>query len=225
MGNIDAMSRLWSVVVMSFGWSVFALFGYATAGMIGGAIPSNAGWTPPAKGVRIFIETNGVHSGIVMPKMAAGVDWRDLAQPGHIADPAWAAASHVAIGWGERAFYIGTPTWADIRLSTTLHAAIGSDETLVHLSHIAEPVPNADQRAVILRPAEYRRLAGFIRASLRAPHPGHRHGYGRHDVFYEGAGRYSAVRTCNAWTGDALRHAGVRIGAWTPFSVTVMGWF
>ena len=50
-------------------------------------------------------------------------------------------------------------------------------------------------------------------------------GYAANDAFYPGTGRYDAIHTCNAWTGDALRHAGVRIGAWTPFPITVMRWF
>jgi uncharacterized protein (TIGR02117 family) len=78
-------------------------------------------------------------------------------------------------------------------------------------------------RTLVLRPDEYRRLAAFIRRSF-AGRPAHRHGYGGWDVFYDARGTYSAVRTCNAWTGEALRHAGVRMGSWTPFPYTVMRW-
>ena len=78
-------------------------------------------------------------------------------------------------------------------------------------------------RRVLLRPEEYRRLAAFVRASLKSRRrwPG----YAAHDVFYEARGRYSAVTTCNEWTGAALRAAGVRVGRWTPFADTVLGWF
>ncbi len=207
------------------GGLVLALLGYGAAGMVGGAIPVNTAWRPPARGIAIIVETNGVHTGLILPKLAAGVDWRGLAQPGDIADPRYAARTHLAIGWGERAFYLGTPRWTDIQLSTTLHAATGSDDTLVHVEHVERPTPNIDQRVIILRPQEYRRLAAFIRASLNGKHPAHRHGYDRYDAFYAGRGRYDAVRTCNAWTGAALRSAGVRVGWWTPFAVTVMGWF
>ncbi len=50
-----------------------------TAGMVGGTIPSNASWTEPESGVRIYIESNGVHTGIVMPQAGSGEDWSDLA--------------------------------------------------------------------------------------------------------------------------------------------------
>lgn len=203
---------------------MLVLLGYATAGMIGGAIPVHADRRAPRDGVTIWVESNGIHTGIIVPKVAAGVDWRALFPPQHIADPRFGAYDHLAIGWGEQAFYLETPTWADVKARTILAAAFGSDATLVHVQHIPAPVAADDVRRVVLRPEEYRRLAAFIRASVV---PGARRysGYGRYDVFYQSRGHYSARRTCNAWTGDALRHAGVRTGAWTPFPVTVLGWF
>ena len=77
---------------------------------------------------------------------------------------------------------------------------------------------------IVVTPAQYRRLAAYIRASFRDGGARYR-GYAGYDAFYDANGRYDAVRTCNSWTGDALRFAGVRVGAWTPFPVTVMGWF
>ena len=203
---------------------VLIVAGYGAAGMIGGTIPTNADWREPAQGVPIWIEDNGVHTDIVMPKVAAGVDWRDLAKPGDIADPRYAAFDHVAIGWGERAFFLDTPTWWDVRPRTIIAAAVGSDATLLHVEHVPRPVVSNDVRMIRLTPEQYRRLADFISTSVVT---GGRHyrGYAGYDVFYEARGHYDAVRTCNDWTGDALRHAGVRIGAWTPFPVTVTGWF
>lgn len=203
---------------------VLILVAYGAAGMIGGTIPTNAGWREPATGIPVWIEDNGVHTDIVMPKVAAGVDWRDLAKPGDIADPRYAAFDHVAIGWGERAFFLDTPTWWNVRPRTIVAAALGSDATLLHVEHVPRPVVDDGVRMIRLTPAQYRRLADFISASV-GPGGNHYRGYAAYDVFYEARGHYDAVRTCNDWTGDALRHAGVKIGLWTPFPVTVMGWF
>jgi uncharacterized protein (TIGR02117 family) len=197
---------------------------YVAAGLVGGLIPRNAAWRPPVDGVTIYIESNGVHTGLVLPKLAAGIDWRARVPAGDLRDPRYAAHDHVVFGWGERAFYLETPTWADVNARTILAAAFGSDRTLVHVEHIARPRPGEDVRAIVLRPDEYRRLAAYIAATF-APGAAALPGYGRGDVFYEAGGHYDALRTCNAWTGDALRHAGVRVGVWTPFPVTVMRWF
>ncbi|WBH15506.1 TIGR02117 family protein [Sphingomonas radiodurans] len=197
---------------------------YPVAGVVGGLIPSNAGWAPPERGITIYIESNGIHTGIVMPKLAAGVDWREDFPARDLVDPRYGALDHLSIGWGERNFYIGTPTWADLKPSVVLGAAVGSDETMVHVDHVPRPAPDGEVRRLVVRPAEYRRLAAYVRASLVPG--GERHpGYFRYDVFYAAHGRYSAIHTCNAWVGNALRFAGIRVGAWTPFPGAVMRWF
>ncbi|HEX8389399.1 MAG TPA: DUF2459 domain-containing protein, partial [Sphingomonas sp.] len=115
--------RRWGrVASLWIGGALLALIGmlalYAVAGLVGGAIPVNRGWRPPERGVRVFVESNGVHLGIVVPKNAAGVDWRELARPEHLADPRYGAHLYLSFGWGERDFYLDTPSWADVRLRT-----------------------------------------------------------------------------------------------------------
>lgn len=205
-------------------WIGLLLYGYAAAGLIGGAIPANRDWRAPGHGVRIFVESNGVHVGIVVPKVAAGVDWRPLLRPDHLRAPRYAGYDHASFGWGDAVFYLNTPTWWDVRPGIVAAAATGSERTLVHVDHVPAPRPGTDVRAIVLTADQYRRLAAFIRASI-APGAAHRPGYGPNDAFYTARGRYSALRTCNAWVGEALRHAGVRIGAWTPFPATVLWWF
>ena len=200
------------------------LAAYGAAGMIGGSIASNPGWRAPANGVPIFIEANAVHSAIIVPKVAAGVDWRPVARAADLGDARFANEEYLAIGWGQHRFFLETPAWADVRLSTVLAASLGSDKTLVHVDHLPRPIVGGHVRAIVLRPYEYRRLAAFITASMK-PRGRRYHGYGDWDAFYEGRGHYDALTTCNSWTGNALRYAGVRIGMWTPFPVTVLGWF
>lgn len=199
---------------------------YLLAGQIGGAIPANRAWREVEAGVTIYVETNGIHTGVTVPAVAAGIDWRALVPASDLTDPRH-ARPWLAFGWGERAFYLETPTWADVKLGTVARSAFGSDATLMHVDHVARMRPGADARPVTLTAQEYRRLAAFIRQSFklrdgRAIRVG---SYGPADVFYEATGHYNALRTCNSWTGEALRHAGVRTGAWTPFPWTVMWWF
>lgn len=198
---------------------------YVLAGLLGGLVPANRGWRPAAAGgITIWVESNGIHTGLVVPKVAGGVDWRGLVRPEHLADPRYGARDHLSFGWGERAFYLETPTWWDVRPATILAAAVGSDRTLVHAEHLPRPQPGDGARPIRLTVPQYRRLAAFIRASF-ADRPAAIRGYDRWDVFYEARGHYSMMGTCNAWTGAALRTAGVRVGRWTPFPATVMWWF
>jgi len=195
---------------------------YLVAAAILGHIPANADWREPTAGTTIFIQTNGVHTGIVMPVAAQGIDWRDRVRASDLPDPS-GAGQWLAFGWGDRGFYIDTPTWRQARLSTIATALIGSGATVIHVDHLGAFSADENWRPLRLRPAEYRRLAAFIAATFA---DGHRvtPGYTPRDVFYPATGHYSALRTCNAWTGEALRHAGIRMGKWTPLEADVMRW-
>ncbi|WP_150125510.1 TIGR02117 family protein [Sphingomonas sp. LM7] len=196
---------------------------YVAAGLVGSAIPANDEWVPPARGVTVYVADNGIHTDLVLPVSAEGVAWDDLLRPEHLADPRRAAASHIAFGWGDRDFYLNTPTWWDVSPIRVGKALVGASATVMHVSRIAAPRVGPNVKAVVLRPDEYRRLAAFIRANFGEGAPAR--GYGGSDAFYVAQGGYSAIRTCNAWTGKALRAAGVRVGKWTPFPSGVMQWF
>ena len=229
IAGLGALTRIWGWLARIMGGVVLVVALYVAAGFVGGAVAVNRDWVEPADGIVVFVESNGVHTGIVVPKVAGGIDWRGLARSEDLRDPRYAAYDHLSFGWGEKRFYLETPTWAEVKPATIAAAAFGSTATLVHVDHVPLPRASADVRRIVLRPAEYRRLAAYIRASLAdvsgngggARYPG----YGGYDAFYEARGRYSAVTTCNSWTGAALRFAGVRVGAWTPFPATVLWWF
>jgi uncharacterized protein (TIGR02117 family) len=215
-------------------WTVLALalllaipFTYLSAALTLGLVPANPFWAEAERGVTIFIRTNEVHTWIVMPKVAPGTDWRSYAPGNHVADPRWGAASHVAIGYGNRQFYLDTPTWAELSPATAFWALAGTGPTLLHVEHIHDPQPDEITRPIVLRPEEYRRLADFIARRFALgpdgrPIPLLGRGYGPSDIFYEAQGGYSFVMTCNEWTGRALRFAGIRTGLWTPLEPSIM---
>lgn len=218
--------RLGRVARGVLGTVALILFAYIAIGLALGAVPRRAVAMPAAgpDAVTIFVESSAVHTAIILPKQAAGVDWRGWARPQDLRDPRYAGFPYLAIGWGEAGFFRETPHWRDIRPGTILHAALGSDQTLIHVDHLPLPHANGnDVRAVRLSPQAYRRLVSFIRASRRRDGR-HYPGYDVYDAFYEANGRYSARHTCNSWTGDALAAAGVRMGWWTPFPWTVTSW-
>lgn len=199
---------------------------YFAGALLGGLIPANAGWQEADRGVTIFVRTNGVHTWLMVPTTAAGIDWRPIAPAHHIEDPRY-ASNYLAIGYGNRDFYLNTPTWADLSPRTAVAAAFGRGPSLVHVEHEHDPVPNEWQKPLTLSEDEYRKLAAHIRQSFEFDAFGHTipligRGYGPSDIFYEARGRYNAYRTCNEWTGEALRAAGIRTGVWTPLSQSIM---
>lgn len=208
-------------------WPSAALIALVTAfflsAWVGSAIPRNGGWSEPEAGVTIMVETNGVHTAIVMPLVTPQKDWREEFPTSDLADPA-APYTHVSVGWGEREVFLNTPTWADLDPGTALRAA-WNGSGLLHVSHYVRPAASPDHRELVLRPAEYAALVRAIErqvlpAAARRRYPG----YTKNDMFYDAPGTYHLGNTCNQWTSDTLAAAGVRTGWWTPLSGGVMKW-
>ncbi len=205
--------------------TVIALF--AVAGWIGSSVPRNPDWREPAVknpgSVEIMVESNGVHTALVLPLVTVQKDWRGMFPAADLAVPDM-PYTHVSVSWGEREVFLNTPTWWDLRPITVLRiAGIGGDG-LIHAAHYVRPAPADDIRPVRLTPVQYRRLTAAIETSLpqgrRVRYPG----YGPQDVFYDAPGHYTAANTCNQWTSNMLAEAGVRTGWWTPFAGGVMKW-
>ena len=198
---------------------------YFLALVILGLIPANWGWREADRGVTIFVNTNGVHTGIGMPLHNEIMDWRPYVPAEHLRVPA--RGNYIIVGYGHRDFYLNTPSWAELSLSTAFNAATGLGRTLVHVDHLQDPRESTEQKAITLTPDEYRRLVDYVRPRFQLDAQGRTipvlgRGYNSNDAFYEANGGYSAIMTCNEWTGRALRAAGVRMGLWTPIEQSVM---
>jgi uncharacterized protein (TIGR02117 family) len=198
---------------------------YLGAAVIGAVVPRNAAWQEPDAGVLIWVRSNGVHADLVLPARAEGIDWYEALPPEHVVDPRL-AAGWIGIGWGQREFYLETPTWGDLTLRTAVGALAGGS-ALMHVTHLSRPRADRWYRPVRITPHGYRRLAegvlaAFDRDAQGRPVPLPGTGYGAYDTFYEARGTYHAFRTSNVWTGDMLAAAGVRIGVWTPFEQSIL---
>jgi len=198
---------------------------YLAAALVGALIPVNRNWREPDSGVTVYLADNGVHADLILPATAQGLDWRALLPARDVVDTG--DAHYVAFGAGERAVYLDTPTWADLKVGTALHA-LGGGERVVHVEWVRDP--SYATQAIRLTPAQYRRLWAAIRAEFRLDprgrpqriaHPG----YGPADAFYLGIGKASALSTCNVWVADRLRVAGVRTPLWSPFVQGLVRWY
>ena len=166
----------------------------------------------------MYIANNGIHSDIVMPVRAAGLDWAPFVPKSDFSSPS-PDAKWVAFGSGEERVYLETPRWQDIRPGTIWSATTGG-RRVMHVEWVANP--DYMDRAIRLRPEEYRRLWAAVRADFkldadgrpeRIEHPG----YGQSDAFYWATGKFHALKTCNSWAAGRLRLAGVKASLWPPF--------
>ncbi len=168
---------------------------------------------------RILILSNPIHTDIALP-----VDAELLARFGFLREGLLEidnpGVRYLVFGWGGRAFYTQTPTWADLKPMPVLKS-LTLDGSVMHVAMTGD-LSLADESVtnVALSGEGYQRLLDFIMSSFaqsqgkQVPLPGT--AYGPYDAFFEAVGGFNVLLGCNTWTAATLRHAGVRTGWWTP---------
>lgn len=196
-----------------------------------GFVPLNLAYSPPAEGdaVRIFVRSNEIHTDLVLPVAGddPAIDWRTRFPPRHFqADVS--RHRYVAIGWGNRQFYVETPRWADLKVSSAVGALCWPSEAVLHVEYLTHVAAGEHFREVQISREQYRDLAEFVDSSIGAidaegaAAPATTVTYHRSDRFYLATGRYHAFNTCNQWTGRGLAAAGAPVGIWTPLKPHVL---
>lgn len=224
-GTMQAMRRTILILALSL---VAVPLAYLLAALALGLVPVNRGFRDAPNGVVIYVRTNGVHAEFVLPARGA-YDWTREFPPRSIVDatrvPSLAGFDWIAFGWGDRAFYLHTPRWRDLRPGIAFNALAGLGPAAMHVEYLARPHDYRSVR-VDIDEAQYRRLVDYVRAGfardaqagvVRIDHPG----YFATDAFFEGTGHYSPWFTSNEWVRRGLAQAGIRTAAWSPFDVAL----
>jgi len=222
----DSMMHLFrrlGMVVLALA-TVVAL--YLLAAWLLPKVPVNAGAAQPEDGIAIYLLSNGVHTDLVLPLANTEQDWRELIDPQHTVRPD-SLAQWVAFGWGDKGFYLNTPTWADLSASTALKAAFGLSGTAMHITYHRDLDQGPMCHRILLSPEAYARLVGYIVSGFARDAAGnamHIAGgrYTDSDAFYEATGRYHLFHTCNGWTNEGLKACGAQACLWTPFQAGLM---
>ena len=185
-----------------------------------GLFPVNVHFQPPqADGITIYVTSSSVHADLFLPVRFEEVDWRREFE--HIKTRSNIDhETYVAIGWGDRGFYLETETWNDLKLSTTLNALFVPSQSCIHIDFTSpESYPSA--KPISITAAQYRDLVEYIRRSIKRDEKGNPiqiggFAYSQTDAFIEAHGSYHMLNTCNSWIGRALSKGGVRTPWLTP---------
>lgn len=169
--------------------------------------------------IPIYILTNGVHTDIVLPIKNEHHDWSNQLKFEHTKSKD-TMYQYVALGWGDKGFYLETPTWADLKASTAIKAASGLSTSAMHVTFYKHLKENQSCKKLQISIENYKKLIAFINESFQT-----KSGeflkietdavYGKHDVFYEAKGSYSLFYTCNSWANQALKAANQKAALWT----------
>ena len=184
------------------------------------ANPSNA------KEIAIYIMTNGVHTDIVVPAVNAEMNWAKEIRYQNTLE-ADSTYQYLAMGWGDKKFYLETPEFSDLKLSNGLRAISGLSTSAMHTTYYKNIREDANCRKIIISKAQYRQLIDYILNSFKKDETGHLINvksnihYDIGDAFYEAKGSYSIFKTCNTWANAALKACGQKSCLWTIFDTGI----
>lgn len=202
---------------------VVSLLVYLIAVVLISYIPvnSNPEIINPKNKIPVYLRTNGVHTDIVVPVKNEYYDW---SQHVHFYDTKTkdSRMNFVAFGWGDKGFYLDTPTWADLKTSTALKAVSGFNTTAMHVTFYKNLKEDKDCVKFFINPEDYQKLITFITDDFQQKDNQFIKietdaVYGNNYVFYDAKGHYSLFYTCNSWTNQALKSADQKASLWTIF--------
>lgn len=175
----------------------------------------------------IYLLSNGVHTDIVFPVKSSHIDWHSIFPYEHTLGKD-RHKDWVAIGWGDKGFYLNTPEWKDLSLKTALVAGLGIGESAVHVTYYDKVEEDSLCRRICITSDQYRTLIEYVLRSLERDKDGRpiyietTAQYGMDDAFYEAKGAYHVFYSCNTWTNNALKEAKLPAAVWTVFDKGIL---
>lgn len=217
---------MWQSLFVYFGRSIevfFAfIFFYLTIVFYGAIFTT--GSIGESGEITIYVQSNGVHTDVVLPTVTDQIDWRNFIDIS--AYPSDSPQDYVAIGWGDKGFFLETPTWAELKVSTALNAAFLPSPTAMHCMYMEQPVVSDSKRAIRIDKKAYLKMIKRIKRTFSLKNGKvdliANKGYTPYDNFYEAHDSYHCFKTCNSWTNDVLKAGGVRTGVLALFPFGIM---
>ncbi|MGY6647559.1 TIGR02117 family protein [Wenyingzhuangia sp. IMCC45574] len=178
------------------------------------------------KEIEIYLKSNGVHTDVVLPIVNPIFNWNTKLNQNHTLKPS-NKMQYIGIGWGDKGFYLNTPTWDDLTFKTAFKAAFGLSSTALHTTYYQKINESDLCYKILLTQQQYKQLCTYIvnSAVLNNNHftPINTNAqYGNHDAFYEAKGTYSIFKSCNTWTNRALKTAEQKACLWTILDTDIL---
>ncbi len=205
--------KLSNKILKYLGYILTLPFIYIVISMTLSYIPINSKNNNTVKDHTVYLSTNGIHLEIIIhkkdltPIILAGQVYNDQAQ-------------YFSFGWGDKSFYVDTPTWDDFTILKGLEALFLISPSLLHVTRYTKTQKH--WVALQIDSKQLKELNNYISATFRLDLnqekmllPGL--GYHKNDDFYEAMGSYTCFYTCNSWVNSALKQSGIKSCLWTPY--------
>ena len=186
---------------------------YSIVSLISTYITVNSEDTSATKEHTVYLSSNGVHLEIIIPRseiapaILEGLTYTD-------------EDLFFSFGWGDKTFYVETPTWADLTFINGFRALFVNTSTLLHVTRYN--AMHQDWAAIKMTSQQLHRMNKYVLNAFRLDQnqqkillPGI--GYYKNDDFYEATGNYNCFNTCNTWVNSGLKQSEAKACLWTPY--------
>ncbi len=201
-------------------------FGFLVVAIVGAFTPTKWFYTQQSDcSFPVYVSNvNNFHTEIALPVTNEAFDWRqhlDLNRLGRDAD----LYKYLSFGWGNKQFFMN----AAYDPTTIFKVMFIPSPTVMHVWGHTESKLRSDSdfelRRVNLSKSQYLKLVQFINDSFDRSTDNKinylRQGLYPDSGFYDAKGSYSALRTCNVWTAEALRVADINTPVWAALAPAV----
>ena len=181
-------------------------------------IPINNGEENSEKNKSIYLNSNGVHLNIIIPKDHLNSKLLDGLK--HFKND-----EYFSFGWGDKNFYLNTPTWSDLSFTIACQALFFKSSTLIHLARYS--VAKNDWVEIKVNQNQLDKINQYINKtfyfdSLNKKVLLNSKAYSYNDDFYEAIGSYSCFKTSNSWVNTGLKESDIKACLWTPFDFRLL---
>ncbi len=199
---------------------------YFILALLLGYLPVNTDFHEKQGGIEIFVVTNGVHTDLVLPVNYGKTSWQQFFT-GTVLYHKFYGMQYIAFGWGNKLFYLNTPEWKDLTFSIAFRALFTERQPAMHVTLVSGLVPGNEVVPVYISAQQLEIITGYIRDSFFLTDTGKPEsiaakGYGDYDLFFYAKGKFSLIKSCNVWTNEGLKAAGIRCSVWSPFDKPIL---
>jgi len=216
------IKEVFKIIYRSIVYLVIGVLLYLFFAVLLAIIPVNSEFIESDGGTEIFISTNGVHTNIILPAKTNAIKWNDFLEIKENYE-------YFAFGWGDKEFYLNTPSWDDLKISTAFKAAFLPTQTIMQVySYNSKPKESERVIKIILNDKQFLKICNYVAQSFKQNgknqivkvSPSNKYSF--KEKFYLANGTYSIFNTCNNWVNTGLKQAGVKNALWAPFDKSVM---
>lgn len=192
-----------------------------------GKVIVNKDFEEPMDGVPLYLWSSGVHVDLAFDYADANIDWGQYIDFDAFKTPQ-DEIRILSFGWGDRSFFLETPTWEDLTVYNVFKALFLPSQSAMHLTLYKSVYKENDKKKqLMISKQQLKVIEEFILNQILKDASGaigiDHSGYNNiDDRFYEAHGKYSLLKTCNNWANQAMKKAGIKTAFWAPIDHSIL---